>query len=97
MIRLELDSLRVKLKIKNVLGAEKSKKKPRKKSKVFAPRGVLHKSTDDLLKLLVNHNIIRRSTRTSLEDFKGGYNLMDYEEKTLGSVHPAIPSHGQIR
>lgn len=80
MIKLELASLRVKLGIVNVVKMEKVKKKKVKKPKVkvYVPRSVFHKSQDELLKLLVNHNLIERNNRIVLEDFKGGYNLMDY-------------------
>ena len=58
MIRLELDSLRIKFDIRNVIKGKSKRVKSFRKRKGFVPRGVYHKSPDELLKLLVNRNII---------------------------------------
>ena len=96
MIKLELASLRTKFEIRNLLKTKAKKRRPRVHRKVKVPRGIYHKSEEELLKLLVNFNVIKRKEPAKLCDFVGDYNLMDKEEKLAG-IHPDQPSYGQIK
>lgn len=76
MIKLELDSLRIKFNIRNIIKKDEKKIKKKKTKKAIVPRSVYHKSPDELLKLLVNRNVVTQTPLTQLSEFIGGYNLM---------------------